>query len=48
MLVKPFQLSLMFASKAGECPSEAPLKGSSWLYPKILDFAGMACQGKTI
>jgi hypothetical protein len=26
MLVKPFQPSLMFASKAGEYPSEAPVE----------------------
>jgi hypothetical protein len=39
---KPFQLSLMFVSKAGAYSSGAPVKDSSL---RVLEQTGKACQG---
>ncbi len=50
---KPFQASLVFASKAEANPSEAPLQCSTleWapgLTLKTSNFAGKVCQGQTL
>ncbi len=34
---RPFQSSLMFATKAVACQSEAPFRVSSWPYPQTID-----------
>ncbi len=51
VLGKPFQPSLMFASKARAYLSEAPLMYSTLSqapHPQTLDKAGKACQGQTL
>ncbi len=51
VLDKPFQLSLMFPSKAGAYPSGAPFrdtKSSLIDIPANIDQAGKACQGQTL
>jgi hypothetical protein len=41
---KPFQPSLMFASKAESYPSGEPEKSYTWPYPQTLDWTGKTCQ----
>ncbi len=50
---KPFQHTLMFASKAGGYSSGAPFKDSTIRVfcktcPQTLDKAGKACEGQTL
>ncbi len=48
VLNKPFQNSLMFASKVGAYPSEAPITCfQSRPYAQTLDWAGMVCPVQT-
>jgi hypothetical protein len=42
-LGRPFQLSLMFVSKAGACPSEVPFRGSC-TFQQTFDWSKKACQ----
>jgi hypothetical protein len=49
---RPFYSSIMFASKAKAYLSEATVRtsilGQGRHYPQILDWAGKACQEKTL